>query len=64
LGTPQDECNVKEEEESEVTEKDLLERWALSQLWGDAETRSNTIEKNGVVNCVVISYMVDRIGVE
>jgi len=26
LGTPQGESNMKEEEESEVTEKDLLER--------------------------------------
>jgi len=33
-GTPQDEGNLKEEEEeeSEVTEKDLLERLDLSQL--------------------------------
>jgi len=31
LGTPQDEGNMKEEEEPEVTEKDLLEIKDLSQ---------------------------------
>jgi len=31
-GTPQDEGNMKYEEQTEVTEKDLLERYDLSQL--------------------------------
>jgi len=31
-GTSQGEGNMQEEEEPEVTEKDLLERWDLSQL--------------------------------
>jgi len=35
-GTPQDEGNIKEEEELEVTEKALLERSDLSQLWVEA----------------------------
>jgi len=73
LGTAQDESNMKEEEEREVTEKSVGEIGLKPVVRGthDAETESVTIEENGVVNCEVerekksvkpiISGMVDSI---
>jgi len=61
-GTPQDESNMKEEKVLEVTEKDLLGENLIGfkpvvRGTHDAKTGSETIEENGVVNCVTLCQM-------
>jgi len=64
LRKPQDEGNMTEEEETKVTEKDPLERYRFKPVvrgtFHDAETESETIEKNDVVNGVESSTEVER----
>jgi len=58
-GTPRDDGNMKEEEEPELTEKDLLLKPVVRGTH-DAETGSETIEENSVVNFVECSTEVER----